>query len=155
MKTVTMSATTVRAPRIRLAETLAWLDRFPSWLQQLLFRLAVGSVFLKAGLTKIASWESTVALFRDEYQVPVLPAEIAATLATTFELGCSTLLIVGLGARLAALPLLGMIAVIQLFVYPSAWAEHLTWGSILAAILTRGAGTASLDRLLGIEPAER
>ena len=154
MKTITMSATTVRAPRMRLAETLGWLDRFPRWLQQLLFRLAVGSVFLKAGLTKIASWESTVALFRDEYQVPVLPAEIAAALATTFELGCSTLLIVGLGTRLAALPLLGMIAVIQIFVYPSAWAEHLTWASILAAILTRGAGTASLDRLLGIEPAE-
>lgn len=127
--------------------------RFPRWLQQLLFRLAVASVFLKAGLTKIASWESTVALFRDEYQVPVLPAELAAALATTFELGCSTLLILGLGTRIAALPLLGMIGVIQLFVYPGAWAEHLTWGSILVAVLTRGAGAASLDRLLGIETA--
>jgi putative oxidoreductase len=153
MNAITMSAPTVRAVRTRIAEAGAWLDRFPRWLQQLLFRLAVGSVFLKAGLTKIASWESTVALFRDEYQVPVLPAELAATLATTFEIGCSTLLILGLGTRLAALPLLGMIGVIQLFVYPSAWAEHVTWGSILVAVLTRGAGTASLDQLFGIETA--
>ena len=155
MKAIPMSDTTVHAPRARIAETLAWLERFPQWLQQLLFRLAVGSVFLKAGLTKIASWESAVALFRDEYQVPVLPAEVAAILATTFELGCSTLLIVGLGTRLATLPLFGMIAVIQLFIYPGAWAEHLTWSSILAAVLTRGAGAASLDRLFGIEAAER
>ena len=155
MKAISRSAATFRAPRARIAEALGWPARFPHWLQQLLFRLAVGSVFLKAGLTKVASWESTVALFRDEYQVPVLPPEAAAALATTFELGCSTLLIVGLGTRLAAVPLLGMIAVIQLFVYPSAWAEHLTWGSILAAVLTRGAGAASLDRLFGIEPAER
>lgn len=127
--------------------------RFPLSLQQLLFRLAVGSVFMKAGLTKIASWASTVALFRDEYQVPVLSPEIAASLATTFELGCSTLLILGLGTRLATLPLLGMIAVIQLFVYPNAWAEHLTWASILVTVLTRGAGAASLDRLVGFERA--
>jgi putative oxidoreductase len=150
----TLTATTMPSFHTRIAETLTWLGRFPRSLQQLLFRLAVGSVFLKAGLTKIASWESTVALFRDEYQVPVLPPEIAATLASTFELGCSTLLILGLGTRLAALPLIGMIAVIQLFVYPNAWAEHLTWGSILVAVLTRGAGAASLDRLLGIEPAQ-
>ena len=128
-------------------------DRFPLSLQQLLFRLAVGSVFMKAGLTKIASWTSTVALFRDEYQVPVLSPEIAASLSTTFELGCSTLLILGLGTRLATLPLLGMIAVIQLFVYPNAWAEHLTWASILVTVLTRGAGAASLDRLVGFERA--
>ena len=153
MNAHTLAAATIPSPRTRFAATLIRLGRFPRSLQQLLFRLAVGSVFLKAGLTKIASWESTVALFREEYQVPVLPPEVAATLATTFELGCSTLLVFGLGTRVAALPLLGMIAVIQLFVYPNAWAEHLTWGSILVAVLTRGAGAASLDRLVGIEPA--
>ena len=68
---------------------------------QLLFRLAIASVFLRAGLNKIASWELTVQLFRDEYKVPVLPAEIAATMATTFEIGCSVLLIAGLATRLA------------------------------------------------------
>jgi putative oxidoreductase len=154
MKATTMTAMGMSAPRSRLAEARTWLGRFPRSLQQLLFRLAVGSVFMKAGLTKIASWETTVALFRDEYQVPVFSPEIAAAMAATFELGCSTLLILGLATRIATLPLLGMLTVIQLFVYPSAWAEHLTWGSILVAVLTRGAGSASLDRLFGIEPVE-
>jgi putative oxidoreductase len=128
-----------------------WLDRLarvPLSLHQLLFRLGVASVFLKAGLVKASSWEPTVALFRDEYRVPVLPPELAATLATTFELGCSTLLILGLGTRLAALPLLAMIATIQLFVYPSAWPEHLVWSSILLYLLTRGPGSVSLDHLI-------
>src|SRR5207249_4259017 len=106
---------------------------------------------MKAGLTKVASWETTVALFRDEYRVPVFPPEIAASMAASFELGCSALLIAGLATRVATLPLLGMLAVIQTFVYPSAWADHLTWGSILVAILTSGPGRASIDRLLGLD----
>jgi putative oxidoreductase len=84
----------------------------------------------------------------------VLPPEIAAAMATTFEVGCSVLLIAGLATRLATLPLLGMILVIQLFVYPGAYSEHLTWASILAFLLTRGAGPISLDRLLGLEPRQ-
>ena len=155
MTAITMTDTALRPLSSGLASARRWLGRFPRSLQQLLFRLAVGSVFLKAGLTKIASWETTVSLFRDEYQVPALPPEMAAALGATFELGCSTLLIAGLATRVATLPLLGMLAVIQLFVYPNAWAEHLTWGSILLAVLTRGAGAASLDRLVGLEPAER
>ena len=129
----------------------AWLhrlERVPLWLHQLLFRLGVASVFFKAGLTKASSWESTVALFRDEYRVPVLPPELAASFAATFELGCSTLLIVGLLTRLATIPLLGMIATIQLFVYPHAWPEHLVWGSILLFLLTRGPGAISADHVI-------
>jgi putative oxidoreductase len=123
-----------------------WLERVPLAPCQLLFRLAIAGVFFRAGLGKITSWHPTVALFRDEYQVPVLSPEIAATLATTFELSCSILLVAGLATRLATLPLLGMIAVIQLFVYPNAWPEHLTWASILLFLLLRGAGPLSLDR---------
>lgn len=141
--------------RLRLRDGLEALGRFPLSVLQLLFRLAVGSVFLKAGMTKIASWPLTVQLFQDEYQVPVLPAETAALMATTFELGCSALLIAGLATRLATLPLFGMIAVIQLFVYPSAWSEHLVWGSILAFLLTRGPGPLSLDRLIGLDGESR
>ena len=125
------------------------LGRFPLSICQLLFRLAIAGVFLRAGLVKIANWETTVQLFTDEYKVPVLPPEIAAMLATTFELACSTLLVVGLATRLATLPLLGMITVIQLFVYPNAWPEHLTWASILVFLLTRGAGAIALDRVIG------
>ena len=125
-----------------------WLERVPLAPCQLLFRLAIAGVFFRAGLTKIASWEPAVALFRDEYKVPLLSPEIAAVIAATFELGCSLLLIAGLATRLATLPLLGMIAVIQLFVYPSAWPEHLTWVSILLFLLIRGAGPLALDRVI-------
>ncbi len=52
-------------------------------------------------------------------------------MATAFELGCSSLLVAGLGTCLATLPLLGQIVTIQLFVYPQAWHEYLVWGSIL------------------------
>ena len=130
----------------------AFLGRFPRPVVQLLFCLAIAGVFLKADLTKMASWEFTVQLFVDEYKVPVLPPEFAALLATTFELSCSTLLVRGLATRVATLPFLGMVAVIQTFVYPNAWSEHLIWGSILLSLLTRGGGAISLDRLFGLEP---
>ena len=144
----TMPASGVRTTIVR---ALVVLGRFPLPLLQLMFRFAVASVFIKAGLTKIASWEITVQLFADEYKVPVLSPDLAATMAATFELGCSALLVAGLATRLATLPLLGMIAVIQTFVYPHAYAEHLTWASLLLFLLTRGAGPWSLDRVLGLE----
>jgi putative oxidoreductase len=145
----TLIAARTGTPPPRLGALVERLGRVPLSLHQLLFRLAVASVFLKAGLTKVASWESTIALFRDEYRVPVLPPEIAASLAATCELGCSALLVLGLATRLATLPLLGMLTTIQLFVYPDAWSEHLVWGSILLFLLTRGAGAVSLDHWLG------
>ena len=153
MATDATYAHAARGYRATLDSVLAFLGRFPKAIHQLLFRLAVASVFIKAGLVKIASWEVTVQLFRDEYKVPVLPPETAATLAATFELGCSTLLVLGLATRLATLPLFGMILTVQLFVYPDAWAEHLTWASMLAYLLTRGGGPISLDRLIGLEPS--
>ena len=140
--------------RGRLAQALTTLARFPLPLIQLMFRLAIACVFLKAGLTKIASWEVTVQLFADEYKVPVLPPDLAATMAASFEIGCSVLLVLGLATRLATLPLLGMIAVIQTFVYPGAYAEHLTWASILLFLLTRGGGRWSVDRAIGLEPPD-
>jgi putative oxidoreductase len=138
--------------RRTIARALDVLGRLPLPLLQLMFRIAVASVFLKAGLIKISSWETTVQLFADEYKVPLLSPDLAATLAATFEIGCATLLILGLATRLATLPLLGMIVVIQTFVYPNAYAEHLTWASILLFLLTRGGGPWSLDKALGLEP---
>jgi len=148
MRTTAMYEETGAHPR---AGVTGWLDRLarvPLSIHQLLFRLGVASMFMRAGMTKASSWESTVALFRDEYRVPVFPPEFVAIFATTFELGCSTMLILGLGTRLATLPLLGMIATIQIFVYPDAWPEHLVWGSILLFLLTRGPGAISLDHLI-------
>ena len=123
------------------------LGKVPLSLHQILFRLAIAGVFLRAGLNKLASWESTVALFREEYRVPVLPPEVAAVMSSSVEIGCSILLLAGLATRVATLPMLGMIATIQLFVYPQAWPEHLTWASILVFLLPRGGGTLSLDHV--------
>ncbi len=154
MQTMMTTTMPMSGARTRIAQALSYLGRFPLAVIQVLFRFAIASVFLKAGLNKLASWELTVQLFADEYKVPVLSPEHAALMSTTFEIGCSTLLILGLATRVATLPLLGMIAVIQTFVYPHAYSEHLTWGSILIFLLTRGAGPWSLDRALGLEPAE-
>jgi putative oxidoreductase len=132
-----------RIERIRAA-----LDATPLSIVQLLARIGVAAVFFKSGMTKIASWEFTLMLFREEYRVPLLPPEIAAPLATATELTMPVLLALGLFSRLATLPLLGMVLVIQLFVYPQSWAEHLTWTALLLLILTRGPGAISLDRLI-------
>ncbi|MGE5145516.1 MAG: DoxX family protein [Candidatus Eiseniibacteriota bacterium] len=124
------------------------LGRLPHWIIPLMARLAVAGVFWRSGMVKIASWDQTVALFRDEYQVPVLPPEIAAYLGTTLELACPVLLFFGFAARLGALGLLGMTFVIEVFVYPNNWPEHLTWATLLLIVLTRGAGPVSLDHLI-------
>ncbi|HEX3521130.1 MAG TPA: DoxX family protein [Stellaceae bacterium] len=130
---------------IRLQHAIATLDRFPLSILQLMFRIAIAAVFWSSGLTKIASWDTTIALFRDEYMVPVLPPELAAVMSATFELSCSALIVVGLATRLATLPLLGMNFVIEVFVYPEYWSMHLMWASILLFVLTKGPGVFSLD----------
>jgi putative oxidoreductase len=87
----------------------------------------------------------TLQLFALEYRVPVLPPDLAASLATAAELSGSVLLFAGLLTRLAALQLLGVVAVIQLFVFPGNWPEHLLWTSGLLLLLVRGPGKISLD----------
>ncbi|HLG90351.1 MAG TPA: DoxX family protein [Alphaproteobacteria bacterium] len=140
--------TRVGGARGRLFRVIGWLQRFPLAILQLLFRISIAAVFWNSGLTKIASWQTTIALFRDEYQVPVLPPATAATLAASIELSCPILLVAGLATRLATLPMLGMTFVIEAFVYPEDWIEHLTWASLLIFILTRGPGVVSLDHWL-------
>ena len=137
----------------RIIRLFDLLGRVPQGLHQLLFRLAIAGVFLRAGLVKVSSWDATVALFREEYRVPLLPPEIAATMSACVELGCSMLLLIGLATRVATLPMLGMIATIQFFVYPQAWPEHLTWTSMLLFLLTRGAGPLSVDHAIAASTA--
>ena len=128
-----------------LSSTWARLERFPLSILQLAMRVGVGAVFFRSGLLKLDSWQFTIQLFRDEYRVPLLDPAFAAQAATAVELGVPPLLFAGLATRLATLPLLGMIAVIQLFVYPNAWSDHLLWASALGLVLTRGPGVLSLD----------
>jgi putative oxidoreductase len=124
------------------------LERFPVSLLQLAMRVGVGAVFFRSGLLKVDSWQFTVQLFRDEYRVPLLDPVFAAQVATVVELSVPVLLFAGLATRLATLPLLAMIAVIQIFVYPNAWSDHLMWGSASLFLLTRGAGKFSADHLI-------
>jgi putative oxidoreductase len=84
----------------------------------------------------------------DEYKVPLLDPALGARLAAFNELVFPVFLFVGLATRLATLPLLGMVAIIQIFVYPQAWTEHLLWASILLFLLTRGPGSLSLDHVI-------
>jgi putative oxidoreductase len=105
-------------------------------------------VFFRSGLLKIDSWQFTVQLFRDEYKVPLLDPVLAAQAAVIVELGIPPLLFLGIATRFATLPLLGMIAVIQVFVYPNAWSDHLMWAAALLLVLTRGPGVFSVDHLV-------
>jgi putative oxidoreductase len=134
---------------IRLQHTIAILNRLPLSILQLMFRVAIAEVFWSSGQTKIASWDTTVELFRNEYMVPILPPEIAAVMSATFELSCSVLIVFGLATRLATLPFLGMTFVIEVFVYPEFWAMHLMWATILLFLLTKGPGAFSLDHYAG------
>jgi len=135
---------------LRIAErAVATLNRVPYSVLVLAARGATFSVFFRSGLVKLADWNSTLLLFQNEYKVPVLPPQIAATMAAGMELGLSTLVLVGLFTRLGVLGLMGMIAVIQTFVYPMAWPDHIQWLGFMVFILFRGPGIFSLDHLLG------
>lgn len=117
-------------------------------------RLALAAVFFLSGRTKVDGLltvnEGAYALFREEYKVPLLPPEIAAHLATYAEHLLPLLLALGLLTRLSALGLLGMTAVIQVFVYPDAWPTHLTWATAALYLAGRGGGPLALDRIAGI-----
>jgi putative oxidoreductase len=118
-------------------------------LAQLAARLHVAQVFFASGLTKLRDWEITLALFEDEYQVPLLSPALAATLGTAGELVLPVLLAFGLAGRFAALGLfvVNAVAVISLAeIAPAALQQHLFWGSLLVALLLWGPGRWSLDR---------
>ena len=109
-------------------------------------RFWIAEIFWYSGLTKISSWQSTVFLFKEEYKVPVIPPEIAAYFATSFELVCPVLLVFGFATRLATLPMLAMTAVIQ-FTYLDL-IDHRYWAMLLALILFYGPGPLSIDYLI-------
>jgi putative oxidoreductase len=125
-----------------------WLDCVPYAVLAIPLRVAVATVFWNSAMTKLADWNATLFLFTDEYKVPLLPPELAANLVLAIELTTPVLLVLGLFTRAAALVLLGMTAVIEIFVYPQAWPTHIQWAAMLLVLLCRGAGTLSLDHLV-------
>ena len=118
-------------------------------------RVAIAAIFFLSGRTKVDGFLSVTdgayALFREEYKVPLIRPEVAAHMAAYAEHLFPVLLVLGLFTRLSALALLGMTAVIQIFVYPDAWPTHLSWAGLLLYLAGRGAGPLSLDRLLAIK----
>jgi putative oxidoreductase len=120
----------------------------------LLARVGIAGTFFLSGRTKVEGLlsvtDAAVGLFRDEYRLPLLSPELGAHLAAYAEHLFPLLLVLGLCTRLSALALLGMTAVIQVFVYPDAWATHLTWAGLLLLLVGRGGGALALDRPLGI-----
>ena len=121
------------------------LERVPIALPVLVMRVGVALVFWRAGRSKLPFGnDNTVTLFREEYQVPILPPEVAAYLATAIELSCPVLLAIGFLTRPAAAILLAQTLVIQL-VYPMNYPDHLLWAGPLLYLLLRGPGKWSFD----------
>lgn len=146
----------------RVRTALAWLEQIPLSAVALLARFSIAAVFWKSGQTKIegiaidlvdgtfgVGWprlsDSAVALFRDEYRLPLLSPEFAAVAAAAAEHVLPLLLTIGLATRLSALGLLAMTAVIQLFVYPDAYPTHGVWAALLLYLVVTGPGKASID----------
>jgi putative oxidoreductase len=127
----------------------ALVELVPYGFVALVSRFAIASVFWRSGQTKVQGFhirEETFDLFREEYTL--LPPDLAAYMSTIAEHVFPVLLVVGLASRLSATGLLFMTMVIQLFVYPSGWSDHILWIAILLTIVSRGPGTISLDHAL-------
>lgn len=142
----------LRATWNRIADTLSGL--IGHGLLALCARFALAGIFFLSGRTKVEGFltvsDSAYLLFREEYKVPLLPPEVAAHMATYAEHLLPVLLFLGLFTRLSALGLLGMTAVIQVFVYPDAWPTHLSWAALALYLVGRGAGPVSVDNAAGI-----
>jgi len=139
----------IRAPLNLFEQGAGFLNRIPYSALVLFARAATFSVFFRSGLVKLSDWNATLQLFENEYRVPVIPPHIAAYMSASMELGLSTLVLVGLFTRFSALGLLGMVLVIQTFVYPMAWPDHIQWLAFMVFIVCWGPGKISLDHLLG------
>lgn len=132
------------------------LSEWGGSLLSLAIRLYVGWQFLKAGMAKLNDWSATLALFHDEYKVPLLPPDLAAYLGAGGELVLPLLLFVGLFSRPAALALffvnaMAVISYPQLFSFecPAAINDHFYWGAMLLVVTVFGPGRFSLDALIG------
>jgi putative oxidoreductase len=149
-----MNGVTSTSPFGRLAGLYCSVARLIDKLQPLLllgFRLYVARVFFLSGLTKIRDWSITVALFTDEYHVPVLSPAVAAALGTATELSMPVLLALGVGSRFAAgvLFIFNIVAVISYQALPdTAVKDHILWGTMLLVLTICGPGKIAVDTWL-------
>jgi len=153
------------SPSRLVRRALALFARIPDSLIALVGRFSIAAVFWKSGQTKIEGIaidlvdgtfsvgvprlsDSAVDLFAYEYQLPLIPPEVAAPLAAVAEHVFPILLLVGLATRFSALALLGMTLIIQIFVYPGAYPTHGVWAAVLLYLIARGPGVVSIDHWL-------
>jgi putative oxidoreductase len=138
-----------------LNRIIGCFEAIPYAVLGLLARFSIGLVFFLSGRTKVEGWnifditDSAAFLFEHEYKLPLVPPVLAAHLAAIAEHVLPVLLWLGLGTRFAALGLLVMTAVIQIFVYPGAYALHALWATALLLLVKFGPGEVSLDHVLG------
>ena len=115
-------------------------------------RIYVARVFFLSGLTKLHDWNITLALFRNEYHVPLLSPAVAAALGTCAELGLPLLLFAGFGTRFAAVALF-VFNIVAATSYPdlspAGVKDHILWGALLLVLFFYGPGKLSLDYLIG------
>ncbi|MGH8502931.1 MAG: DoxX family protein [Gammaproteobacteria bacterium] len=152
-----------RADNVRSRSATPLVDRVSRiivWLESVSYdtliatpaRLFIATTFFLSGRTKVDGLltvnQSAYFLFEHEYKVPLIPPELAAHLVTYSEHLFSVLLILGLASRVSAAAFLFMTLVIQIFVYPGAWATHLLWASALVFIIFRGPGALSIDHYI-------
>ena len=134
-----------------IERAIAFLEQMPYSLVALAARIFPAAVFWQSGQTKLEGWhlsDNAIYLFREEYKLPVIDPVIAAHLAAFAEHFFPILLVLGLATRFAALALLGMTLVIEIFVYPDAWPTHGTWAACFLILIARGAGAWSLDHVI-------
>ena len=138
--------------KILINNVISRLESVPLWVNGLICRWGVAGVFWRSGQTKVHGFfemdPSTYDLFRDEYKIPLVPPDIAAVMATISEHLFSALLVIGLASRLSAGALFGMTLVIEIFVYPDSWPDHLMWSAALLFIIFQGPGLLSVDHLI-------
>ena len=145
--TASQPPSTARSASV-IGRTLHWLNAVPYSALAVPLRLAVATIFWNSAMAKLDNWDTALTLFVEEYKLPLIPPDLAAYLAVSIELTTPVLLVLGLLTRPTALLLLGMTAVIEIFVYPLAWPTHLQWAAMLLVLLCRGAGELSVDHLL-------
>ena len=152
MAAESMQASGARALYNRVSSRLEQL--VGNSLLSLVSRVAIASIFFLSGRTKVDGFlhvtDGAVQLFEDEYKLPLVDPSVAAHAAAYAEHFFPLLLVLGLFTRFAALALLTMTAVIEIFVYPDAWPTHLSWAGLLLVLIGRGAGALSLDKALGL-----
>jgi putative oxidoreductase len=152
MTDVSPTVAHLRSPAALIFQrVIAVMEQIPFWFIALAARIFPAAVFWQSGETKVVGFHlkpSAIALFENEYQLPLIDPTIAAYISAFSEHFFPILLVIGFATRFSALALLIMTAVIEIFVYPGAWPTHGVWATCFLIVIARGPGWLSLDHLI-------